>query len=397
MSINRYSKVSCIIYLFFVSVVAELIPVIRDVRYILIPILALPIIVYLFLNKKSVMKTQFSSPVVYMICLCIFLIVISIFMMAYKNVWNTAFIREALFMFLPILLAWVFLANSEYKDCRFIIDCFFYFTIITFLIRYWDVLSIDGILSVSFSESYSLYESELVNIFLPLSFYYMFIDRRIVKALISILLCWLSMKRIHEIFLILYIIIFFFTFISPRFKKWLYLKNFSKFFEIVLIVIICLFPIILVSALSTDILNSFMIENFGISLNAFMLGRENMYKVILSNMDSIAGWGGTRDISFSLFGTNDMHSDILRIYLETSIVGLIAFVTVFIKLMKRRWILLLYMGYVIAVMLVSPIITDTVGFVCIYIVLFATLTKYKNKVYSKKTINTRALIQPASC
>lgn len=384
MPVNKYSKISCVIYLFFVAIVAELFPKIRDVRYILIPVLALPVIWYLYRTRTRFLKTNFARPFFHMIGLCVFLSAISIVLMMAKNVWNLAFVKEILFMILPMLMAWTLLAFSNKHDCNFIIDCFFYFTTATFFIRYGLTLSLSGIGSVSFRDSFSPYESELVDIFLPLSFYYMFGNKRLFKAIISILLCWLSMKRIHELFLLLYIVLFIITFLFPSFRKHLYYGRLPKFLEIIFIVFVCAFPILLVSALSTDVLNTFMIQNFGISFNAFMLGRESMYRAILSNADGIAGLGSTRAISVILFGGNDMHSDILRLYLETTLVGLVAYVLMFFSLMKRKWILVLYLGFVLAVMLVSPIITSTIGFTCIYVILFA---------LDKRTMNRKTTVR----
>ena len=384
MPANKYSRISCVIYLFFVAIIAELFPIIRDIRYILIPILALPIIWHLYTTKKSFLKTNFARPFFHMIWLCVFLSAISIVLMMVKNVWNLAFVKEILFMILPMLMAWTLLAFSNKHDCNFIIDCFFYFTTATFFIRYGLTLSLSGIGSVSFRDSFSPYESELVDIFLPLSFYYMFGNKRLFKAIISILLCWLSMKRIHELFLLLYIVLFIITFLFPSFRKHLYYGRLPKFLEIIFIVFVCAFPILLVAALSTDALNTFMLQHFGISFNAFMLGRESMYRAILSNADGIAGLGSTRAISVILFGGNDMHSDILRLYLETTLVGLVAYVLMFFSLMKRKWILVLYLGFVLAVMLVSPIITSTIGFTCIYVILFA---------LDKRTMNRKTTVR----
>ena len=66
-----------------------------------------------------------------------------------------------------------------------------------------------------------------------------------------------------------------------------------------------------------------------------------------------------------------MHSDILRIYIETTLIGLVAFNFINVRILERRWICLFYYGFVIVVMLVSPIVTDIVGMSCIYLILFS--------------------------
>lgn len=61
MPANKYSRISCVIYLFFVAIIAELFPIIRDIRYILIPILALPIIWHLYTTKKKLFKNELCT------------------------------------------------------------------------------------------------------------------------------------------------------------------------------------------------------------------------------------------------------------------------------------------------------------------------------------------------
>ena len=368
--LNSYLKISCVLYLFLVMIIAQIFPAIRYVRYILIPLLFLLYIVYLLSNDINLSEIAFIKVLKQFVILSCLMVIVSVALMIVKNVFNLAFVNECLFTLLPVFFACMLVSFPDKNHIRFLVDCFLYFTIINFLIRYISILSISGIISVSFKESFSPYESELVNIFLPLTFFYLFVDKNLIKALVSGVLCWLSMKRIHELFLIIYFVVFALI-NNTKFARQMYEKKYSKKFEFIIIVLLCLFPIVLVYALSTPILNELSLKYLGISFNAFMMGREEMYKQILEMRDIIAGWGGSRDLSLILFGTNDMHSDILRIYIETTLIGLVAFNFVNVRILERRWICLFYYGFVIVVMLVSPIVTDIVGMSCIYLILFS--------------------------
>lgn len=379
MSINLFCKLTFIFFQICINIIIQVFPSLKYLKYILIFLCFLPIFVLVIVNNRAYRKTNFAKQVFLMLFLCFALSFVSVYTMIKRGVYNFSFAKECLFTILPVMAVWAFVGYEKDVDFNFYIDTFFIFTVINFFIRYYKIFSVDNILSVSFMDSYSVFESELVNIFLSTTFYYLFVNKRLLKAVVSSVFCWLSMKRIHELFLLFYWVVFFIIKIFPSIKTWLFVKKVGFVFEALLCVVLILFPLLLNYGLCSDVLNNLTQKYLHLSFNAFTLGRENMYKLVYENLDKVVGWGDTRPLCLSLWGGNDMHSDFLRVFYETGYIGLIVFAFMYIKMCDRNLLAMLFFGFVICVMLISPIITDVFGMTCIYFVLYSTICKNKNQ------------------
>lgn len=342
-----------------------------ELRYLIVFALILLLAFYCLINKIKINELLFfkETSIIYKAVFSLFIISV-IKQFYYKDV-NFAFIKETIFMLLPITIAF-FLANSEgEKGMGYYALIYLLTGVFDFYLRFYKVFTINNILEVSFKTSYSIFESELVNIFLPLLFFYLFVNKNILLALVSAFFCHLSMKRVHELYIIIFLVI-------ALFKRW---KN-IKVHNIILVVCgigICIYPILLDNFILSDTFSLWFQEKFSISLNGFTFGRENIYRIMRQNKDLINGLGDSRSITFLYFGMDDMHNDILRLYYECTFIGVIIFVYSYMKIAKGSIFSIIFMTYPMLVMMISPIISSIEGMTCIYLILFYIKIKHNSE------------------
>ena len=380
MTVKSFSKISFIVFQICINIVIQIFPGIKYLKYIFMSVCFLPVLIMAIINNKTCKSMHFMRQLIIMTSACLFLSILSVIRMFQKNAFNVSFVEETLFTILPVITTWAYISYDEEVDFDFYINAFFVFTIINFFIRFYKIFTFSNILSVSFGDSYSPFESELVNIFLPLTFYYLFVNKSLWKAVFASFFCWLSMKRIHELFLVFYWFVFIIFCIFPTVKRWAKGKKTGYFFELLLCMGLTLFPVLLNFGLNSDFFNRLTEKYLHLSFNAFTLGRENMYKTVYEHLNLVAGWGNTRPLCLFLWGNNDMHSDLLRVYYEIGYLGLVAFIFAYIKMCDRNLMAFLLFGFVVCNMIISPIITDSFGFVCIYLVMYSTIYKRENNL-----------------
>lgn len=340
-----------------------------EIRYIPALILILFALLIMVMKKIKLNKILNIKETVIFLCSILFLTIISIIMQLSKQNINFSYIKESAMMILPILI--VFAISVIDKDnINVYANIYLIATIFDFFIRYINVFTLHNILSVSFINSYSPFESELVNIFLSLEFYYLFVNKNFLLALVSMFFCHLSMKRIQEIFMILFILFF----ITQ--KLWNKYNKISSKFLIFLIVLLALYPIFIEFIISNDAFSDWFANKFNVSLDAFTLGRENIYKTIFAEKDKICGLGSTRPIVYSIFGTDDLHNDLLRIYWECSFLGLFIFIIGYFYYIGNNIYALLFMSFTVCVMMISPILASIDSLTCIYFILFTIKQKF---------------------
>lgn len=363
-----------------------------ELRYVLILI---PMIIILLVGvKKKIKPTNldfYKETLAMSICVGILIFISGIKQIVAKD-FNLSFVKDTIFMLFPFFIVF-FIGNVEGKSgSKFYMRAYLLCTIFDFFLRYYDVFTFENLMSISFSESYSVFENELVNIFLPLLFYFLFVERKYFYAFLAAFFCYISMKRIHFLFIFIYIIIFvFYRLYEKKYKKLKYYNKVISYIEKVLdyilrpipfsiiVLFFCLYPIFLDQfVLSPDFSNWFN-QKFGLSLNAFTFGRENMYYAMKENLPFINGLGDSRPIAIELFGGDDMHNDLLRLYYECTYAGVVIFICTYFYISKSNKKSLLLMAYPMAVMMMSPILTSIEGMTSVYFTLF-----YVN-LYNKNT------------
>ena len=111
------------------------------------------------------------------------------------NGFNSYAINEAVYYYTPLIFIIVYSQISDEQDVETILNYLFVLYIIAFFKNFAGQLTLANIKSISFANSYSPFESELAFVFLIFECFYLYMGKR-KKAIISLILCILSFKRI---------------------------------------------------------------------------------------------------------------------------------------------------------------------------------------------------------
>lgn len=250
-------------------------------------------------------------------------------------------INELLYFLVPLIFSFC-LINVKKGEVASCINCVFWILLFGFLLKFRGALSISSILSINFVNSYSPFEGELAFLSILLVIYYSWKgDRK--KHIVSLLICVLSFKRLT---MILALIISFFM---KKLKEKVEITTRQK---IVLAVIFILMPILMGLICSDDFANTFY-SLTGMDLNSFVKGRFDAINLTFDEYQSGGGLGSVRvflsDYYRNYYHTNvrsyDLHCDVVRIYFECTVVGLISLVGSYIK-SARTSISLMLIGYI---------------------------------------------------
>lgn len=235
-----------------------------------------------------------------------------------KNGFNSYAINEAVYDFTPLLFAFSYTQVSKKDNIEDVMNYSFAIFIIAFLKTFITQLTIENIMSLSFTDSYSPFESELAFIFLVFECYFLFKSKK-KFALISLILCVLSFKRICMLFAILFFI----------FSGWLTKdKKVDKKVVITATVFFVLLPVVTCFMLN-DSFESWFYSQFGISLHEATLSRSSRIEMVMNSGQIKYGLGSVttymtkalNDMHGSNYLNRSLHNDLVQIYLECGIVG----------------------------------------------------------------------------
>ena len=240
-------------------------------------------------------------------------------------------INESLYFFVPLFLSF-FLINVRKGSVDKCISYVFWAILIAFIIEFRDKLTLTNILSINFLNSYSPFEGELAFLSMLLVVYYSWKGERF-KKIGSLVICFLSFKRITMIFSI-----FAFVFMKALRNKTV---NSLKRYQWIIIAIFIAVPVAM-NIICSDSFATFFHSMTGIDFNLFVKGRFLAMSVAFNDYQIAGGLGSVRvflsEYFRNYFNTNirtyDLHCDIVRIYLECTILGLFSHVFAYVKSAK---------------------------------------------------------------
>ncbi len=243
-------------------------------------------------------------------------------------------ISEILYLITPLFFVTLLISVDSYNIPR-IINALFYAIIIIFILQNISSLNIKSIMSISFFNSYSPFESGLSGITVFFNLFFLVKNQK-GKSIICLLISYLTLKRISVLINIALII--FWPFIMKLTKKEKMVKRITQ----VAIIIFILFPLGL-ELFYSDGMAEKISSVTGIDINQLTMDRYRRTKLILDNKEDIVyGLGSTTDyitkylsVSSGLENRN-LHSDILRIYLECTILGTIVVTYCYFKSTKNN-------------------------------------------------------------
>lgn len=296
-----------------------------------------------------------------------FIIITLIYQVAIME-FKTYFIKEVFYMFIPCLYIFLLVNSIKEKDKDFYFTSTLVIFTFFFLIEFRDVLSVSNILKISFIKSYSPFESNIpfAGVFLVLYTYFLLQNKK-KRAILSFVLCFLAFKRIHVIYILILPILY--KIFKNRNKLSKKILNITK-------IIFILSPL-LIEFLLSDYFSQLFYKIFNIEFDKFVMSRFSIVNYVLDLDFKNYGLGTTYylkpptqiyDMSNGVTQFN-MHCDLLRIYIETSIIGLIVLVNNYFNITKDNIFKFFLMLTYFLIMFSSHAITSFYTWILIYMFL----------------------------
>ena len=259
------------------------------------------------------------------------------------NGFNSYAINEAVYYYTPLIFIIVYSQISEEQDVDTILNYLFVLYVIVFFKNFAGQLTLANIKSISFTNSYSPFESELAFVFLIFECFYLYMGKR-KNAIISLILCILSFKRISMLAAIVFFI----------FSKWIVVKKaVNKKIVIVTTVVFVLLPV-LTCLMLNDTLEAWFYQTFHVTLNEITLTRSSRIEAVINSGQIKYGLGSVTTyltkylnaLHGSNFSNRNLHNDLVKIYLECGILGSIVFTYIYMKAASVSRMLFVMMCYI---------------------------------------------------
>lgn len=261
-----------------------------------------------------------------------------------KNGFHSYSINEIIFLLTPIAFAICYTKSMDSEKIETSMKMSFIIFILSFIYKFFNVISLKNILSISFTDSYSPFESELAYLFVVYECY--FISCKNNKyAILSMFMNILSFKRLSCVFSIS---IFIITKVINIYKE------VNKKFVIVMTILFVLLPVLTCIAVNNDI-EEYIYSKYKISLDEITLSRTQRLELVLSSNQIKYGLGSTttyltkklNSIHESNSEQRNLHNDLVKFYLECSIVGITVIVYVYLKNFSKTKILFILISYIL--------------------------------------------------
>lgn len=280
-------------------------------------------------------------------------LVISLCIQAYHMDFGTYLFSGVIRIFLPIINAFLLINTTNDSERKYFFNVLLARYVIHFFWSNYQNLTLSNILSISWINSESEMESSLAHDFLIMEMYYLY-KKDIKKAILSMVLCMLSLKRLSFILAPFLLIISRFI---PTDKR---VKN-SYCIALKFVAIISPFIILL---LYSEPVVKYIYDAFHVNLNLIMSGRPAIFYNLQNNIPYYNGYGSINDFLgnfvFSHYGTTwngVLHNDFLRVYLETGIIGVAVLANSLVELSKHEYWTFFMIVYLIFVAITSHILS----------------------------------------
>lgn len=313
-----FEKINCLIFIMiftFRSITDGLFIVngvegglIVNIKYILIIVA----ILFILLNRKieyKLINKEFMS-----VCIvCVLLFIISIISMLLNNKFYINLLLENLFkMILPIIYVYFFINSMSFDKIYIsmtgaLIGSFFGYILEIGI----DNFTLANLKLLDFGSSYSPFESSFAcGASIAFCAFFMYYRKNKVISFISLIFAILTFKRLSVIFAL-------FLFIIPKFMN-ISMKIKDSYRIVFTIVFVCLTIIYFNLLLPKNAYDFYNI--FGDTQNHVTMGRSEFLKSYLNKAEIVPGLGAIEAST----GRN-IEMDLIRIFLETSIIGLLIF------------------------------------------------------------------------
>lgn len=297
---------------------------------------------------------------------------ISIIKQVYYGKFKFYSLEEIYYLILPFLFVYIIYIINGTRDFDFFMHCIFWCSVLAFLLRFYDQLTIQNLLSQfnivnTIVTSLTVFESDL-GLFFTFCFFYFIVYKRYVLTFISILFIILCAKRINIIFMILT------CFLYIIFRKRTLTKKINNLTFCIAILFFTVIPIILYVVYSNGTIISWFFEKTGLDFNQFSMARFQIFELLSKTNSEIDGLGAVTSIleTLNLPGQTNLHNDLMRLYLECGVIGLFSFIFFYLQFAKTNWYSFYFMIFILLELLVAHFLGagSTSFWIIAYICLF---------------------------
>lgn len=345
------------------------------IKYIIMAFSAFMFLIILIARKKKLFKNGVFQNEAKLYSVAIGSLVVITFFYQAINGFKPFVISEFLYLILPLLFV-ILIVSVDYFNITRVIDACFYVVLIVFILDNVTNFNLSSVMSISFSDSYSPFENGSSMIFVFFELYFLIrYGKRNGKSIICLILTVLTLKRISVIMALL-----FFIFV-PMIKD----KKVPRWLFVLTIMFFCVTPFLLEVFYSSSFA-SFFLAKYGIDFNDFTMDRFTRTAYVFSHLGQIKyGYGSVTYFLTNNYGKTEvanrsLHSDLLRIYLECSFIG-VFFYNICYFLSVRKSIISFILMFTIFLQMIfnHPLGAGTVGnWIIIYLMIV--YFNYKDKV-----------------
>ncbi|RGX08017.1 O-antigen ligase family protein [Paraclostridium sordellii] len=271
-----------------------------------------------FNEKKNGKKEQiFLKEYINIIIIILLFLFISMICILISGYYTTETVKEIFYLSIAPTYAFLLLNTISKKE----MDLYFSTLLLCFggaySIEIFNELVSGKFELISFYDSYSPFESSfMAGPAMSLFIYFLYKKNRI-KEIISFIFVFMTFKRLSLVFAILLIILSNIWDLSKKVN--IKTINFLKIFFI-------LMPIFIYFFLREPYISEIN-RQFNIDIDKILMGRSSILNSVIATGFNSYGYGSTTIVVKKLYPwAGNLHLDLVKIFMETSIVGLIVFV-----------------------------------------------------------------------
>jgi hypothetical protein len=263
---------------------------------------------------------------------------------------------DMFYLIVPYLMVFLIVNIDQNRNKDFYYDTLLIGHIFLFFYKYGRILDLEHIKQISFVNSFSPYESVTAHIY-TLLFYYYYVKNKKIRGGVALFFGILSYKRLHVVFVVAVLIL-----------GWTVRKKVVSFFMESTVKAVFISSPLLLYAVLTDRFATWFLATFKLDFGEFTMGRfDQLREVITADITNY----GLGSIKYYLDNKgayiNILHSDIMRILLETSFVGLIVLVYAYFNVAKKNIYSLILMVFIFMIMFTSTVINGFLGWFIVFL------------------------------
>lgn len=317
--------------------------------------------------KNGKVKYIFFKELILACIVCSTFLVYSVFLARRSGLnINSRTYVEIIYLIMPVLYSFSIINTCSFKEIEKMMHILFWIYLIIYIYSI-DIFSITfkDILSISFSESTSCFESSVFAFPMLVLFFFFSYYRKNNKYywIASFLLTLLTFKRM---ILVWAIILFTLDNISEiRF-------NIRKGWKYIFALLFIVATIWYFGALTDTGIGNIIFDNLGIDLESETMGRKWFLRLLIDSNYSSFGYGSSSVALGQIFNLDDikyLEMDLIKTYLELGIGGLSVICIYFWKITKNNLFNIIMMLSIFMNLLVSHSLSDPFDWTIIYLIL----------------------------